>query len=155
METVVKALIAEHRDQAGPLLPLLHAVQDCLGCVPAEAVPLIAQGLSLSRAEVHGVISHYPHFREQPVGRVLLQVCQAEACRACGAEALMQAAERWSGCAPHQTRADGAVTLEPVYCLGLCASSPAVMLNEVPHARMSEAKLHALLKAENLVEVQP
>lgn len=137
----VQDLIALHRDQPGALLPLLHAVQDALGHVPADAVPAIAQALHLSRAEVHGVVSYYHHFRSEPAGRHLVQVCRAEACQACGADALLAQAERILGCQAHQTRADGAVTLEPVYCLGLCASSPAVQVNDRLLARMTPERL--------------
>jgi formate dehydrogenase subunit gamma len=122
--STVLALVAQHQAQPGALLPLLHAVQDALGYVPPDAVPLIAQGLNLSRSEVHGVLSYYHYFRNAPAGRVVVQLCQAEACRACGSQALTAAAERILGCGLGQTRADGAVTLEPVYCLGLCAQSP-------------------------------
>ena len=134
---VVRNLVARHRTQPGALLPLLHAVQDALGHIPADAVALIAEGLNLSRAEVHGVITYYHHFRAEPAGRHVVQMCQAEACQARGAEALMEHAEHALGCARHGTRADGAVTLEPVYCLGLCASSPAMLVDGTPHARVT------------------
>lgn len=142
----VSALIAEHRDQPGTLLPLLHAVQDALGHVPDDAVPEIARALKLSRAEVHGVITYYHFFRREAPGRTVVQVCRAEACQACGGEALLALAERMLGCERHSTRADGAVTLEPVYCLGLCASSPAVQIGEKLHARVSPQRLQGLLK---------
>ena len=134
----VRALVAKHRLQPGALLPLLHAVQDALGHIPADAVALIAQGLNLSRAEVHGVITYYHHFRAEPAGRHVVQLCRAEACQARGAEALVEHAERTLGCTLHDTRADGEVTLEPVYCLGLCASSPAMMVDGTPHARVTK-----------------
>jgi formate dehydrogenase subunit gamma len=139
-------LIETHRHRPGPLLPLLHAVQDALGCIPAAAVPQIAAALNLSRAEVHGVISYYHHFRTEPAGRHVVQVCRAEACQACGAEELLAQAERLLGCEAHATRADGAVTLEPVYCLGLCASSPAVQIDERLHARVTPEKLQRLVQ---------
>lgn len=140
----VAALIAQHRARPGPLLPLLHAIQDALGCIPAEAVPAIAQGLNLSRAEVHGVVSYYHHFRSAPPGRHVVQVCRAEACQACGADELFAQAEALLGCAAHETRADGAVTLEPVYCLGLCAMSPAVMVDDRLHGRVTPQTLARL-----------
>jgi formate dehydrogenase subunit gamma len=146
----VAPLIDRHRDRPGALLPLLHDVQDALGHVPAEAVPLIARALNLSRAEVHGVLTYYHHFRTQPAGRHVIQVCQAEACQACGAEALMAHAARTLGCPPHATRADGAVTLEPVYCLGLCASSPAIQVDDRLHARMSPERFDRLIAALEL-----
>lgn len=141
----VSALIEQHRHTPGALLPLLHAVQDALGHVPPEVVPPIAAALNLSRAEVHGVISYYHHFRSAPPGRHVVQVCRAEACQACGSDALMAQAEQILGCAAHTTRADGAVTLEPVYCLGLCAQSPAVQINERVHARMTPERLRRLV----------
>lgn len=137
----VKKIVVTHAATPGALLPILHAVQDALGCIPPEVVGEIAQGLNLSRAEVHGVISYYAHFRQAPPGRHVVQVCQAEACKACGADALMAQAQALLACAPHTTRADGAVTLEPVYCLGLCASSPALMVDDRLHARVTPQRL--------------
>jgi formate dehydrogenase subunit gamma len=145
------ALIKVHRDQPGPLLPLLHAVQDALGHVPAWAVQPIAEGLNLSRAEVHGVITYYHFFRSAAPGRQLIQVCRAEACQACGAEELLAHAERLLGCSVHHTRVDGAVTLEPVYCLGLCAMSPAIMIGNDVHARMTPEKLTRLASEQALL----
>jgi len=144
---LVDALIAEHRHRPGALLPLLHAVQHALGHVPAEAVPAIASGLSLSRAEVHGVIGYYHHFRAEPAGRHVVQVCRAESCQACGGDALWQAAQQALGCEGGGTRAEGAVTLEPVYCLGLCAQSPALQIDERLHARVTPEKLQRLVAA--------
>ena len=144
MPDLLPSLIERHRGQPGALLPLLHAVQDALGHVPPEAVPAIAQGLNLSRAGVHGVLSYYHFFRSTPPGRHVVQVCRAEACQACGADALLAQAERILGCPSHETRADGAVTLEPVYCLGLCAQSPAVQIDQRLHARVTPERLQAL-----------
>lgn len=141
----VAGALAAHAQEPGALLPVLHAVQDALGHVPADAVPAIAQALNLSRAEVHGVVSYYHFFRSTPPGRHVVQVCRAEACQACGAEALLAHAERSLGCARHSTRADGAVTLEPVYCLGLCASAPAIQIDDRLHARVTPARLDSLL----------
>lgn len=143
----VKNLAAQYRAQPGALLPLLHAVQDALGHVPAEALAPIAQALNLSRAEVHGVLSYYQHLRSAPPGRSLLQVCRAEACQACGGEALQAQAERLLGIKDHETRADGAVTLEPVYCLGLCAASPAIRIDDRVHGRVTPERLQTLLAA--------
>ena len=141
----VAALISQHRLQPGGLLPLLHAVQSTLGHVPPAAVPAIATGLNLSRAEVHGVVSYYHFFRAAPPGRQLVQVCRAEACQACGADALLAQAEQLLGCAVGETRADGAVTLEAVYCLGLCASSPALQIGDRLHARVTPQRLQHLV----------
>lgn len=149
----VAEAIAAHCDQPGALLPLLHAVQDALGYVPGQALPMIARALDLSRAEVHGVISYYHFFRSEPPGRQVVQVCRAEACQACGAEELLAHAERVLGCARHSTRADGAVTLEPVYCLGLCAASPAVQIGAKLHARVTPERLEQLL-AESLANAE-
>lgn len=141
--------LAVHAGQDGPLLPVLHAVQDALGHVPRDALPLIAEALNLSRAEVHGVVSYYHHFRTTPAGRTVVQVCRAEACRSRGAEELLAYARARLGCdAERPTSADGAWTVEPAYCLGLCASSPAVVVGDVLRARMTPAQLDALLALE-------
>ena len=124
---------------ASALLPILHHIQDALGFVPQPLVPEIAAALSLSRAEVHGVLTYYHHFRSAPAGRHVVQICQAEACRANGAEALMAHAGARLACAPGATRADGGVTLEAVYCLGLCATGPAAMVDGRLRARVSAA----------------
>jgi formate dehydrogenase subunit gamma len=149
LEAVEHAL-ASCGGMPGALLPVLHAVQDRLGHVPAAAVLPIAQALNLSRAEVHGVITYYHHFRSTPPGRHVLQVCRAEACQACGAEALLAHAERVLGCERGQTRADGAVSVQAVYCLGLCAQSPAVQIDDRVHARVSPERLERLLAAAGL-----
>jgi formate dehydrogenase subunit gamma len=141
----VSQALSVHGQRPGALLPVLHAVQDALGHIPATAVPVIAQALNLSRAEVHGVVSYYHHFRSAPPGRHVVQVCAAEACQSCGGAALMAQAERLLACKPHETRADGAVTLEPVYCLGLCASSPALQIDDRLHGRVSSQRLERLI----------
>jgi len=149
---VLRQALARHLPEVPPdvpggnapaLLPILHHVQDALRFVPAALVPEIAAALNLSRAEVHGVVTYYHHFRSAPPGRHVVQICQAEACRANGAEALMAHAAARLACAPHATRADGAVTLEPVYCLGLCASGPAAMVDEQLRGRVSAATVDA------------
>ncbi len=142
----VRAIVARHVGEKGALLPVLHEVQDALGCIPAEVVGEIADGLDRTRAEVHGVVTYYHHFREQPAGRHGLEVCRAESCQAMGSDALWSyACSRLGLGADGGTAADGSVTLEPVYCLGLCAQSPAAMLDGRPHARMSPQRLDALL----------
>ncbi len=151
IENQVRELLAEQPLQEGALLPLLHAIQERLGHVPPAAVPLLAEHLNLSRAEVHGVISYYHFFRSTPPGRHVVQVCRAEACQSRGADALLAHAEQVLRCAAHETRADGAVTLEPVYCLGLCASSPAVQIGDQMHARVTPQRLDQLIaKLEGL-----
>ena len=136
----VRSALQQHGVEPGGLLPVLHHVQEVLGHIPADAVPIIAKGMNLSRAEVHGVIKYYHHFRSEPAGHTVVQVCCAESCLACGAGALMAHAEKVLGCASHHTSANGAYTLEPVYCLGMCASSPAVMVGDKLHARMTPEK---------------
>ena len=145
----VHTIAAAHQHQPGGLLPALHAVQDTLGHVPDAAVPVLAEAFNLSRAEVHGVVTYYHHFRREPAGRHVVEICRAEACKACGADELAAQAEALLGCAAHATRADGAVTLQPVYCLGLCASSPALRINDRLHARVTPQRLQALLATIN------
>jgi formate dehydrogenase subunit gamma len=132
---------------ATALLPILHHLQDALGFVPPALVPLIARALNLSRAEVHGVVTYYHHFRHEPPGRHVVQLCQAEACRACGGEALMAHAAAALHCAPGATRADGAVTLEATYCLGLCAIGPSAMVDGALQARLTPAAIDAIAKS--------
>jgi formate dehydrogenase subunit gamma len=136
--------IGRHQHEPGPLLEILHHVQDALGHVPAEAVPLIADALNLSRAEVHGVISFYHHFRERPAGRLHLQLCRAEACLAMHGERHAEHARRRFGVDFGETRADGSVTLDAVYCLGLCACAPAALVNGEPWGRIDEGVLDAI-----------
>lgn len=124
------ALIVDgYLNAEGPLLPILHDVQASFGCVPDAAVEKIAELLNLSRAEVHGVKSFYHDFREEPAGRHVIKVCRAEACQAVGGEALADRLQALLGLDWHETSADGRVTLEPVYCLGLCSCAPALMMD--------------------------
>jgi formate dehydrogenase subunit gamma len=147
----VRAVIAVRVGQAGPLLPILHGVQEALGHVPRAALPEIAAALNLSRAEVHGVVSYYHHFREAPAGRCVVQICRAESCQAMGADALLADVRRRLGCSETQpTSADGEFTVEPVYCLGLCASSPAAKVGERLHARLTPARLEAAVAAASM-----
>lgn len=140
----VERALATHAGEPGPLLEILHAVQGDLGCVPAEAVPLIADGLNLSRAEVHGVVTFYHHFRERPAGRTVVQVCRAEACQSMNGGALADAVRQKLGIDFGQTRADGAVSLEAVYCLGNCACAPAMMVGGELRGRVDPARLEDL-----------
>jgi formate dehydrogenase subunit gamma len=144
-EAKVAAILARWRDTPGNLLPILHDVQHALGFVPPGAVGQIAKALNQSRAEVHGVISFYHDFRTTPPGRVVLKVCQAESCQACGSRELTAHVERTLGCQLGETSPDGAVTVEPVYCLGNCACSPAVLLDGELHGRVTATKLDRLL----------
>lgn len=116
----------------GPLLPVLHAIQSHYGWVPPETVPIVAEVLNLSRAEVHGVVSFYHDFRSTPPGRHQLKLCQAEACQARGARGITARIEDELGVQLGQTSADGAVSLEPVYCLGLCGTGPAALVDGRP-----------------------
>ena len=141
---VVEALAANHHDPTR-LLVVLQDIQRRLGYLPHDAVNPIAIGLGLSRAEVHGVISFYHDLRTEPAGRHILKVCQAESCQATGGRALTQHIEDVVGCNLGQTTADGAITLEAVYCLGLCAASPAVMIDERPIARVTTARIDRVI----------
>jgi len=130
---------------AGALMPILHAVQSALGHVPKDAVPLIAAELNLSRAEIHGVLTFYHYFRKDPPGRHVVHVCRAEACQSVGAVALEAHAKKSLGIDFHQTTADGAISLEPVYCLGNCALGPSLMIDERLQGRMSPQRFDALV----------
>jgi formate dehydrogenase subunit gamma len=143
----IEHAVAAHRDVRGALLPILHAIQDRLGYLPDDTVASVAAALNLSRADVHGVISFYPDFRTAPPGNHVLRVCRAEACQAMGADALIAHLARAHGVALGQTTADGALTCEPVFCLGNCALSPAILLDGQPHGRVSAARLDELLGA--------
>lgn len=137
----IEAHIAAHKTRPGALLPLLHAIQDDIGYVPESTYPLISKALALSIAEVHGVVTFYHHFRTHPVGKHVLQICRAESCQAMGSEALEAQVKKNLGIDYHETSKDGAVTLLPVYCLGNCACSPAVMLDDEVYGRMSADKV--------------
>ena len=137
----INRLLPQFTQMPGGLLPLLHAVQEALGFIPPSAVPLVAEAMNLSRAEVHGVITYYHFFRSKAPGKHVVQVCRAEACQACGGDQLLSDMEHALGCKLHETSADGLYSLEPVYCLGLCASSPAVQIDDKLYARMDTEKL--------------
>lgn len=141
-----RALIAAHADQPGAALPVLHALQARFGAVPAAAIPLIAAALNLTRAEVHGIVSFYHDFRSLPPGRHVLRLCRAEACQSMGGAGLAQAAQRLLGIGWHETTTDGRITLEPVFCLGLCAVAPAALLDDAPLGRLDAARLQEALE---------
>lgn len=136
------------KDLPGALLPVLHGVQDALGYLPEDAVPLIARELNLSRADVHGVITFYHYFRRHPAGKHVIQLCRAESCQAMGGVALEQHVKHRLGIDFHQTTADGNVTLEPVYCLGNCACSPAMMVDGELKGRMNPRRFDAWLETQ-------
>lgn len=142
----VAAAVQKFAGEPGPLLEILHAVQDELGCVPPEAVEPIASALNLSRAEVHGVISFYHHFREKAPGRYVVQVCRAEACQSMNSRALEECVRSTFRLDFGQTSADGRVTLEPVYCLGNCACAPSMMVNGELHGRVTPERFGELVK---------
>jgi formate dehydrogenase subunit gamma len=125
----IAEILAAHRGLEGPLLPILHAIQAEFGHVPQTAIPQIAAALMLSKAEVHGVISFYHDFREAPAGRHVIKLCRAEACQTMGADAVAARIKAALGIDWHETTPDGRVTLEPVFCLGLCACGPAAMVD--------------------------
>jgi formate dehydrogenase subunit gamma len=133
----VAAAVQKHAGEPGPLLEILHAVQGDLGCVPPEAVPPIAEALNLSRAEVHGVISFYHHFRERAPGRYVVQLCRAEACQSMNGHALEEYVRSRLRVNVGETTRDGRVTLEAVYCLGNCACAPSMMVNGELHGRVT------------------
>lgn len=142
----IDAIILRHAHQEGPLLPILHDVQASYGCIPEESITLIASALNLSRAEVYGVVTFYHDFRNEPAGEHVLKICRAEACQAMGCESLIARAEQRLGAKCGETSADGRVTIEAVYCLGLCATGPSAMMDGNIAGRLDEAKLDALIK---------
>ena len=133
-----RAIVSHLRSLEGPLLPILHEVQDEFGYVPQEALPVIAHELNLSRAEVHDVVTFYHDYRDHPAGRHVLKLCRAEACQSMGGDAVAERVKKLLGIDFHQTTLDGSVTLEPVYCLGLCACAPAAMLDGELYGRIDD-----------------
>jgi formate dehydrogenase subunit gamma len=141
----VHTIIAELKDKQGALLPILHGIQDALGYIPPECVPDIASALNLSRAEVHGVISFYHYFRDTPAGKHTIHLCRAESCQAMGSEALEAHVKTKLGIDYHETTADGQFSLEPVYCLGNCACSPAMQIDKEIYGRVSADSFDATI----------
>jgi formate dehydrogenase subunit gamma len=139
-------IVAEHRHLEGPLMPILHAIQEAFGYVPQEVTPILARELNLSRAEVHGVITFYHDFRPELPGKHVLKLCRAEACQSMGCERLVRRAEDRLGVECGATSADGRVTLEAVYCLGLCATAPSAMIDGRLVGRLDNNRLDELLK---------
>ncbi len=144
-EEVAQSCIREHLDREGPLLPILHALQAEFGYIDEAAEPLIADALNITRAEVHGVVTFYHDFRREPAGRHVLKLCRAEACQAAGGDPLAAHAQARLGLALGKTAIDGSVSLEPVYCLGLCATAPSAMLDGRVVGRLDRERLDALL----------
>jgi formate dehydrogenase subunit gamma len=147
-ETAVRRIVAELKERPGPLLEVLHAIQADLGYVPEAAVAPVAEGLNLSRAEVHGVVTFYHHFRRSRAGTHTVSLCQAEACQSMGAIALAAHARQRLGIDFHETTADGRFTLEPIYCLGNCACSPAAMVDGKLYGRVTPERFDELLAAK-------
>ncbi|MBV9248352.1 MAG: formate dehydrogenase subunit gamma, partial [Acetobacteraceae bacterium] len=139
-------IIAEHSGKEGATLPILHAIQAAFGYIPDGAIPAVASALNLSRAEVYGIVSFYHEFRRHPPGRHILHVCRAEACQARGADSFTSQLRDRLGVEWHGTTADGAVTLEPVFCLGLCAIGPSALLDGQPLGRLDAEKVEAALE---------
>jgi formate dehydrogenase subunit gamma len=138
MYPLVDTILAARIDGPDQLLPTLHAIQDALGFIPPETVPAIALSFNLSRAEVHGVLTFYHHFRSTPPARCIVQLCRAEACQSMGADALLAHAEQ-------ALRERGSFAIEPVYCLGQCATAPAMMVGEAVHARVTPARFDRII----------
>ena len=141
----MRRIIDQCKGRPGPLLELLHGIQAELGFIPQAAVPVVAEGLNLSRAEVHGVVSFYHFFRHERPGRTTVSLCQAEACQSLGAAALADHVRRRLGVGFNETTADGRYSLEPVYCLGNCACSPAAMIGGQLHGRLTPERFDALI----------
>ncbi len=144
-EARAREVINEFVHLEGPLMPMLHAIQETFGYVPEPVVPMLAETLNQSRAEIHGVVTFYHDFRHEPAGRHVLKLCRAEACQAAGGDALAEHAEQRLGCKLGETTSDGRVTVEPIYCLGLCATAPSAMLDGRIVARLTERRLDNLI----------
>jgi formate dehydrogenase subunit gamma len=144
----VRRIVADLKGRPGPLLEVLHAIQAALGHVPEGAVPLVAQGLNISRAEVHGVVTFYHYFRRTPPGKHVVSLCRAESCQALGADALAAHAKRKLGVDFHETTSDGEFSLEPIYCLGNCACSPAAMVDGRLYGRLTPERFDEMLAKE-------
>ncbi len=143
-ETACLAIIARHDGRPGPMLPILHDIQAEFGFISEAAMRLVARRLNVTRAEVYGVVTFYHDYRTEPAGRRHLKICRAEACQAMGGAEMAQAVLERLGLDWGGTTADGRLTIEPVYCLGLCACAPSAMLDDEPHARLTAESLTAL-----------
>jgi formate dehydrogenase subunit gamma len=144
-EARAQEIIAAHSGEEGAMLPILHDLQAAFGFIPEPAIPLVADALNLSRAEVHGVVSFYHDFRHQPPGRHVLKICRAEACQSMGGDAIGARARAKLGVDWGETTRDGRVTLDAIFCLGLCATAPAAMMDGHLAGRLTPTRLDALL----------
>lgn len=151
----ISAILGAGTSGPGELLPVLHKIQDAVGYIPADSVADIAGAFNLSRAEVHGVITFYHHFRSNPPAVHQIQVCRAEACQSMGADQLLAHAEKTLACELHGKSADGKFSLEPVFCLGQCATSPAIMIDDTLYARVSPARFDRLIGQLPATKVKP
>ena len=145
-DQAIQAAIQEHQSLPGAMLPVLHAVQNTFGYIPANAPAVVAKALQVSQAEVEGVISFYHHYRRQPAGAHIIQVCRAEACQARGSRELEAHLKQALAIDYHQTTTDREITLEPVYCLGNCACGPNLLVDDQVVARVTPAKADALIE---------
>ncbi len=145
-ESRAREIVAAHAGRPGAALPILHALQEAFGFVPEAALPIAAEALNISRAEIHGVATFYHDFRHAPAGRHVLKLCRAEACQALGGNALADRARRKLGVDWGETTEDGKVTLDAVFCLGLCATAPSAMIDGKPVGRLDEARLDRILE---------
>lgn len=151
LQATVQEIITSYKDKPGALLPILHGVQNALGYVPAECVPTIAKALNLSRAEVHGVISFYHYFRDTPPGKHTIHLCRAESCQSMGGKQLENHVKAKLGIDFHETTVDGKFTLEPVYCLGNCACSPAMQIDDEIYGRVSANRFDAAINETEIL----
>ena len=140
-------IVRAHKHLDGALLPILHALQDHFGYVDAAAVPVIADELNLSRAEVHGVVTFYHDFRDHAPGEHVVKICRAEACQSVGGRESEARAKQRLRTDFHETSADGRYTLEPVYCFGNCACAPAAMIDGRLHGRVTPQRFDQLIDA--------
>ncbi|MCM5705508.1 formate dehydrogenase subunit gamma [Larsenimonas salina] len=141
---LIQEVIDAHKALPGAMLPILHAIQDRFGYIPDAAIPLISETLSCTRADIHGIITFYHHFRTQPAGRNVIHVCRAEACQAVGSRQLEAHIKKTLNVDYHQTTLDHEFTLEPVYCLGNCACGPSIRVNDDIHGRVTPTRFEEL-----------
>ena len=144
-ETRAREIVAAHQGLEGPALPILHALQEAFGSIPDSALRIVAEALNISRAEIHGIVTFYHDFRHEPAGRHLLKLCRAEACQSVGADRLAAHAQARLGIGWGETTSDGAVTLEPIFCLGLCALGPSALADGEVVGRLDEKRLDAVI----------
>ncbi|SDM24371.1 formate dehydrogenase subunit gamma [Nonomuraea maritima] len=146
LENRVRSVVARHRDDRGALMPVLHGLMEEMGHIDPAAIPVLAEELNLSRADVHGVVTFYHDFRQSPPGRTTVRICRAEACQSVGAAGLVEHAKDRLGVGLGETTPDGAVTLEQVFCLGNCALGPAVQVDDRLYGRVGPQDLDRLLE---------